>query len=110
MYVYDRPAPELQTMPLGLYDVTQLAVLGAFFALFAYFVYSWNSKDEVSARYRPSVLAGLCLSGVAMIAYAILYSDLDGGFTLEGEVYVPNEEALHNSGPATSTGRSPCRC
>ena len=98
MDVYDRPAPELQTMPLGLYDVTQLAVLGAFFALFAYFVYSWNSKEEVSVRYRPSVLAGLCLSGVAMIAYALLYSNLRSGFTLEGDVYVPSEAALYTIG------------
>ena len=98
MDVYDRPAPELQDMPLGLYDVTQLAVLGAFFALFAYFVYSWNSLDEVSVRYRPSLLAGLSLSGVAMIAYVILYQDLRSGFALEGEVYVPNAEALHTFG------------
>jgi bacteriorhodopsin len=94
----DTPMPELQTMPLGLYDVVQLALLGAFFALFAYFVYSWNSVDEVSPRYRPSVLAGLCLSGVAMLAYVLLYQDWDAGFRLEGEVYVPNEEARNTLG------------
>ena len=94
----DTPTPELQTMPLGLYDLVSWALLFAFFALFAYFVYSWNSKDEVSVRYRPSVLAGLCLSGVSMIAYAILYRDLRSGFSLAGEVYVPNAEALHTLG------------
>lgn len=98
MDVYDRPAPELQTMPLGLYDVTQLAILGAFFALFAYFVHSWNSKEEVSVRYRPSVLAGLSLSGVAMVAYALLYSNLRSGFHLQGNVYVPSEAALYTIG------------
>ena len=96
MDVYDRPAPELQDLPLGLYDVNQLAILGAFFALFAYFLYSWNSKEEVSVRYRPSVLAGLCLSGVAMIAYALLYSNLR--FQLQGNVYVPSEAALYTLG------------
>ena len=89
----DTPTPELQTMPLGLYDLVQLGLLGAGFALFAYFVYAWNSKDEVSVRYRPSALAGLCLAGVAALAYLILYQDWDSGFRLEGEVYVPNEEA-----------------
>jgi bacteriorhodopsin len=89
----DTPTPELQTMPLGLYDVVQWALLFAFFALFAYFAYSWTSRGEVSARYRPSVYAGLCLAGVAMLAYAILYQDWDSGFRLEGEVYVPNEDA-----------------
>ncbi len=89
----DTPTPELQTMPLGLYDLVQWALLFAFFALFAYFVYSWTSRTEVSVRYRPSVLAGLCLAGVAMVAYLLLYQDWDSGFRLEGEVYVPNEEA-----------------
>ena len=89
----DTPTPELQTMPLGLYDLVQLGLLGAGFALFAYFVYAWNSKDEVSVRYRPSALAGLCLAGVAALAYLVLYQDWDSGFRLEGEVYVPNEEA-----------------
>ncbi|NEK86822.1 bacteriorhodopsin [Blastococcus saxobsidens] len=89
----DTPTPEVQTMPLGLYDVVQLAILGAGFALLAYVVYSWNSKDEVSARYRPSVLAGLSLAAVAMVAYLILYLDWDTGFRLEGDVHVPNEEA-----------------
>ena len=94
----DTPTPELQTMTLGLYDVVQLAILGAGFALFAYFVYSWSSKDEVSPRYRPSVLAGLCLAGVAMLAYLILYLDWDSGFRLEDGVYVPNEEARTTEG------------
>jgi bacteriorhodopsin len=94
----DTPTPELQTMPLGLYDVVQLAILGAFFALFAYFLYSWNSKDEVSPRYRPSVLAGLCLAGVAMLAYLFLYQDWDTGFRLEDGVYVPTEEARTTEG------------
>ena len=89
----DTPTPELQTMPLGLYDLVQWALLFAFFALFAYFVYSWTSRTEVSVRYRPSVFAGLCLAGVAMIAYLLLYQDWDSGFRLEGDVYVPTEEA-----------------
>jgi bacteriorhodopsin len=89
----DTPTPELQTMTLGLYDLVQWALLFAFFALFAYFVYSWTSRTEVSARYRPSVYAGLCLAGVAMLAYLLLYQDWDSGYRLEGEVYVPGEEA-----------------
>jgi bacteriorhodopsin len=80
-------------MPLGLYDLVQWALLFAFFALFAYFVYSWTSRTEVSVRYRPSVVAGLCLAGVAALAYVLLYQDWDSGFRLEGEVYVPTEEA-----------------
>jgi bacteriorhodopsin len=89
----DTPTPELQTMSLGLYDVVQFALLGAGFALFAYFLYSWTSRDEVSARYRPSALAAICLAAVATVAYALLYQDWDSGFRLQGDVYVPDEEA-----------------
>lgn len=98
MDVYDTPRPELQTMPLGLYDVVQLALLGAGFALLAYFLYSLISMNEVSARYRPSAYAAVCLSAVAMLAYALLYSDWDGGFRLQGEVWVPTEEARNSVG------------
>ena len=94
----ETPTPELQTMPLGLYDLVQFALLGAGFALVAYFLYSWHSRDEVSARYRPAQLAGLCLAGVAALAYVVLYRDWDGGFRLEGEVYVPTEEARSTLG------------
>ncbi|MGY2082434.1 bacteriorhodopsin [Blastococcus sp. SYSU DS0539] len=91
----ETPAPELQTMPPGLYDVVQLALLGAGFALFAYFLYALTSREEVSARYRPSAYAGLCLAAVAALAYARLVSNWDAGFTLQGGVYVPNQEARH---------------
>jgi bacteriorhodopsin len=96
--VYDTPAPELQTMPLGLYDVVQLALLGAGFALLAYFLYSLVSMNEVSARYRPSSYAAVCLAAVAALAYALLYSDWDSGFRLQGEVWVPTEEARNSVG------------
>ena len=89
----DRPVPELQTMPLGLYDVVQFAILGAGFALLAYFLYALISRDEVSARYRPSSYAAVCLAAVATVAYALLFLDWDSGFRLEDGVYVPTEEA-----------------
>lgn len=98
MDVYDTPTPELQTMPLGLDDVVQLALLGAGFALLAYFLYSLVSMNEVSARYRPSAYAAVCLAAVAATAYALLYSDWDSGFRLQGEVWVPTEEARNSVG------------
>ena len=89
----DRPVPELQTMPLGLYDVVQFAILGAGFALLAYFLYALISRDEVSARYRPASYAAVCLAAVATVAYALLFLDWDSGFRLQDGVYVPTEEA-----------------
>ena len=94
----DPPVPELQTMPLGLYDVVQFAILGAGLALLAYFLYALVSRDEVSARYRPSSYAALCLAAVATVAYLLLYLDWDSGFRLEDGVYVPTEEARTTEG------------
>ncbi|MFW3169590.1 bacteriorhodopsin [Geodermatophilus sp. CPCC 206100] len=85
--------PELQSLSPGLYDVGQLAILGAGFALLAYLLFSWISKDEVSARYRPSSHAAVCLAAVATAAYLLLYLDWDSGFRLQDGVYLPNEEA-----------------
>jgi bacteriorhodopsin len=89
----DQSVPELQTMSPGLYDVVQFAILGAGFALVAYLLYSWASKDEVSARYRPSSYAAICLAAVAALAYLSLYVDWDGGFRFTDGAWVPTEEA-----------------
>lgn len=91
-------APELQTLTPGQYDVVQFAVLGAGFALLAYLLYALVSRDEVSARYRPSAYAALCLAAVATVAYAVLYSDVDGGFRLVDGLYEPTEEARTTEG------------
>lgn len=95
----DTPTPELQTMPLGLYDLVLYALVVAGFALFAMFVHSWNSKGEVGVRYRPAVLASLCITGVAALSYLVLLLKWDSGFTLQGGVYVPNEEARFTLAP-----------
>jgi bacteriorhodopsin len=91
--VVDTPTPELQTMSLGLYDLVHFALMAAGFALFAYFLYSWASKEEVGRRYRPAVHAGLCLAAIATVSYLVLFLKWDTGFELTGDVYEPNAEA-----------------
>jgi len=95
----DTPTPELQTMSLGQYDLVLYALVAAGFALFAMFVYTWNSKSEIGVRYRPAVLASLCITGVAALSYLVLFIKWDSGFTLTDGVYVPNEEARFNLAP-----------
>ena len=85
--------PELVAMPTGFYDMVTYAIAAAGFAFFAYFVYSWNSKGEVGVRYRPAVLAGLCIAGVAFLSYVVLFVKWQSGFDLRGGTYVPNAEA-----------------
>jgi len=91
--VVDTPTPELQTLSLGLYDLVHFALMAAGFALFAYLLYSWASKQEVGRRYRPAVYAGLCLAAIATVSYLVLFVKWDTGFTLTDGVYRPNAEA-----------------
>ncbi|GHE07082.1 bacteriorhodopsin [Klenkia taihuensis] len=90
---FDTPAPELQTLTTGQYDLVSYAIAGACFALFAYFLHSWRSASEVGVRYRPAVLAGMCIAGVATASYVVLVIRWDTGFTLSDGVYVPGEPA-----------------
>jgi bacteriorhodopsin len=87
------PTPELVAMPTGSYDLVTYAIAAAGFAFLAYFVYSWNSKSEVGVRYRPAVLAGLCIAGIAFLSYVVLFVKWQSGFDLRGGSYVPNAEA-----------------
>jgi bacteriorhodopsin len=89
----DSPAPELQTMTLGSYDLVTFGIAGAGFALLAYFLYSWTGAGEIGPRYRPAVLAGLCIGAVATLSYVVLYVKWSSGFDLHGDVYVPDAEA-----------------
>ena len=93
MDVVDTPTPELQTMSLGLYDLVHFALMAAGFALFAYFLYTWASRQEVGRRYRPAMHAGLCLAAIATVSYLVLFVKWDSGFTLTDGLYEPNAEA-----------------
>jgi bacteriorhodopsin len=99
MHLADTPTPELQTMTLGEYDLVEFGLVAAGFALFAYFLYSWTSREEIGARYRPSSHAALCLAAVATLSYLVLFIRWDTGFDLSGDVYVPNEEARLSVSP-----------
>ncbi|WP_138759289.1 bacteriorhodopsin [Modestobacter altitudinis] len=99
MDLADTPTPELQTMTLGEYDLVEFALVAAGFALLAYTLYTWTSREELSARYRPSAYAGLCIGAVATLSYAVLFLRWGTGFDLAGNVYVPNEEARLSLSP-----------
>ena len=87
------PVPELQNLSLGLYDLVFYALVAAAFALFAYFAYTWKTTSEIAPKYRPAVLAGLLIAGVASLSYLVLAIKWDTGYDLVGDVYQPNAEA-----------------
>ncbi|MCZ2827338.1 bacteriorhodopsin [Modestobacter sp. VKM Ac-2986] len=93
MLLADSPIPELQTLSRAQYDLVEYALAGAGFALLAYTLYSWTSRGEVGVRYRPAVLAGLCIGAVATVSYLLLFLRWGSGFDLTDAGYVPNDRA-----------------
>ena len=89
----NRSIVELQSFAPGQYDLVFYILVITGFGLFASFLYSVTSKNEVSARYRPAVLASMCITAVATLSYTVLVIKWDSGFDLQGGLYVPNQEA-----------------
>lgn len=91
--------PELQSLTEGQHDLVLYAVTVAGFALLASFLHAVTTRDEVSARYRPAVIAHLCITGVAALSYVILVIEVHLGYDLRGETWVPTQEALSTIAP-----------
>ncbi|WP_210503917.1 bacteriorhodopsin [Nocardioides xinjiangensis] len=90
----DVTAPEKVVLSSAQHDLIVFSIVVAGFALFAHFLYNWNSMGEVSSRYRPAVLASLCIAGVATLSYLMLFLMVDSGYDYSAGSYVPNPEAL----------------
>ena len=99
MSLADSPVPELQTLTRGQYDLVEFGLVAAGFALLAYFLYSWTSREEIGVRYRPAVLAGLCIGAVAALSYLVLFLRWNSGFDLTEAGYVPNDQARLSVSP-----------
>lgn len=86
--------PEEQVLTSAQHGLVMYAVVVAGFALFAAFLHAWHGASEVSARYRPAVLAHLCLTAVATVSYGLVLVKLEQGYEVADGRYVPNPEAL----------------
>ena len=91
--------PELVPLGPGAHDLIHFSLVVAGFALLAHFLRTWHSTGEVSARYRPAVLASLAVTGVAFLSYVYLVLEFDQGYDLREGVYRPNAEALNTLVP-----------
>lgn len=94
MLAANRPTVEEQIFSPAQYDLVFYFLVIAAFALAASFLYSWTSRSEVSVRYRPAVLASICITGVAAVSYLVLIVKWDTGYNLQSGHYVPNPESL----------------
>ena len=91
----DVPAP--WDIPLGTaqHDLIFYSLVVAGLALFAQFIRSWNSTNEVSPRYRSAVYASMCICGVAFLAYVYLVVKFDQAYVLDvaSGQYVPTPDS-----------------
>ncbi len=92
-------APEPVTLSPRQHDLVLYAVVVAGFALFAHFLYNWNSKDEVSSRYRPAVLASLCIAAIATVSYFVIFVFVRSGYVYDGGSYSPTPDSLTTLSP-----------
>lgn len=89
----DRSIVENQVFSAGQYDLVYYFLVVTAFGLVAGFLYSWTGRSEVSARFRPAVIASLCITGIATLSYLVLIVKWDSGYSLQGNSYVPGPGA-----------------
>lgn len=94
-----RPLPEAQALSPAQYDLVLYFTVFAGFALLASSLYSMTSRSEISPRYRPAVIASMCITTVAALSYLFLIVKWDSGYSLQGNVYQPNAEARLTQSP-----------
>jgi len=87
------------SLSVGEHDLIFYSAVFAGLALAAMFVRTWTSLGEVGARYRPAVVASLCVTGVAFLAYVYLTVKFDQGYDMVGGRFQPNAEARNSYVP-----------
>lgn len=78
------------------WDIVLACFVLAAFALIATFVYLLATKQEISARYRPSGVVGAIIGLIAFSAYSLLILSWITGFDYQSatQTYVPSGSAL----------------
>lgn len=95
----DALAPWNVSLTLAEHTLIVYALSVAGLALFAFFVKSWVSTNEVSGRYRTGVYAGMCITGVAFLSYVLLVLEFALGYDRKGDSWVPNANAILSWAP-----------
>lgn len=93
MMLAGRSIVENQVFSAAQYDLVYYFLVVTAFGLVAGFLYSWTGRGEVSARYRPAVVASLCITGIAALSYLVLIIKWDSGYSLQSNSYVPGPAA-----------------
>ncbi|MEV7933151.1 bacteriorhodopsin [Curtobacterium sp. NPDC089185] len=95
----DALAPWNSTLTLAEHSIIVYALSVAGLALFAFFVKSLVSTNEVSGRYRAGVYAGMTITGIAFLSYVLLVVEFALGYERRGDSWVPNANAILSWAP-----------
>ncbi|MET4783691.1 bacteriorhodopsin [Glaciihabitans sp. UYNi722] len=68
-------------------------------ALFAGFVRTWTTRSEVGSRFRPALVARLCVTAVASLSYVLLIVGFTLAYDHTGSTWVPNAGAIMTMAP-----------
>ncbi|MFM9918642.1 bacteriorhodopsin [Lacisediminihabitans sp. H27-G8] len=80
------------TQPEYLLSLYFLVIAGL--ALFAGFLLTWTTRNEVGSRYRGAVVARLSITIVASLSYVLIVVEFLRGYDATGNGYRPNAEAI----------------
>jgi bacteriorhodopsin len=80
------------TQPEYLLSLYFLVIAGL--ALFAGFLRSWTTRNEVGSRYRGAVVARLSIAIIASLTYVLIVVEFLRGYDATGNGYRPNAEAI----------------
>ena len=95
----DALAPWNATLTLAEHSIIVYALSVAGLALFAFFVKSWVSTNEITGRYRTGVYAGMSITGIAFLSYVLLVVEFALGYDRMGESFIPNANAILSWAP-----------
>lgn len=87
-------APWNATLGRPEYLLTLYFLVIAALALFAGFLRTWATRNEVGPRYRSAVVARLGVTIVASLSYLLIVIEFFRGYDSTGAGYRPNDEAI----------------
>ncbi|GAA4266645.1 bacteriorhodopsin [Frondihabitans peucedani] len=95
----DSLSPWQAHLTLAEHSIIIYALSVAGLALFAFFVKSWTSRNEVTSRYRGGIYAGMAITGIAFLSYVLLVVEFAIGYQRRGNMWIPNANALLSWAP-----------
>lgn len=95
----DSYAPWQVHLTLAEHSIIIYVLSVAGLALFAFFVKSWTSRNEVTSRFRGGIYAGMAITGIAFLSYLLLVVEFAIGYHRRGNTWVPDSNAILSWAP-----------